>query len=65
MAKDVVDDYWTLLDELLLRYGDGWEHEWDEAGARKCVPIKYPPAWLRELGYVVEDEEVDGDAGTK
>ena len=47
----------SLLDELLLRYGDGWEHEWDEVGRRLGRPIAYPPEWLAQLGFAQEGGE--------
>ena len=51
-ARDVVADWWALLDELLLRYGDGWEHEWEETtGKSKCAPLAYPAEWLEKGGF--------------
>ena len=28
VADAIVSDWWALDDELSLRFGDGWEHEW-------------------------------------
>lgn len=53
LACEVVADWWCMLDELLLRFGDGWEHEWGEGGERRCKPIAYPDEWLRGLGFRV------------
>ena len=55
-------DWWALLDALLLRYGDGWEHEWADDGERRCKPIQYPAPWLRQLGFDVADEYSDEPA---
>ena len=51
LARSVVDDWGVLLDELLLRYGDGWEHEWGEDGERKCKAVEYPTEWLARRGF--------------
>ena len=56
-AAAVVSDWWALLDELLLRYGDGWEHEWDEDGRRLGKPVAYPAEWLAKLGFAQGDGE--------
>ena len=41
LAVDAVQDWWTLDDELTLRYGDGWEHDWnDKDGTSKCRPLE-------------------------
>jgi hypothetical protein len=29
LAAAVVADWWVLADELMLRFGDGWEYLWD------------------------------------
>jgi dipeptidase len=51
LATAVVDDWWALHDELLVRYGDGWEHEWAEDGESRCKPIEYPREWLEKVGF--------------
>lgn len=52
LAREVVEDWWTMLDELLLRYGDGWEHEFDQVtGAKTSKPIAYPTPWLERVGF--------------
>ena len=57
LAEDVVDDWWRMLDELLLRFGDGWEYEWDEAsGAARHAPLEYPKGWLEKVGFF-EDKD--------
>ena len=28
VVKDVIADWWEMNDDMLLRFGDGWEHEW-------------------------------------
>ena len=46
-------DWWVLDDELTLRFGDGWNHEWSAAdGASKCIPLEYPDSWLERVGFV-------------
>ncbi len=41
LAADVVQDWWMLDDELTVRFGDGWEHEWDaKDGTSKCKPLE-------------------------
>jgi len=52
-----VADWWMLDDELTLRFGDGWEHEWaavgdPDSGASRCRPIAYPDSWLERVGFV-------------
>ena len=59
LARSVVDDWGVLLDELLLRYGDGWEHEWGEDGERKCKAVEYPTEWLARRGFDVPGVEMD------
>ena len=56
LAEAVLADWWRLLDELLLRYGDGWEHEWDADGERRGKPIAYPARWLARLGFEVDEQ---------
>eukprot|EP01052_Picozoa_sp_SAG31_P040903 SAG31_NODE_6051_length_2191_cov_2.048279_1_plen_278_part_00 len=53
LAVDVVADWWLLDDELTLRFGDGWEHEWCAAdGVSKCKPLTYPDGWLERVDFV-------------
>ena len=52
LAVDAVADWWVLDDELTLRYGDGWEHEWAADGASKCKPLGYPDGWLEKVGFL-------------
>ena len=62
LAAAAVADWWALDDELTLRFGDGWEHEWATpavagedsgvAGASRCRPIAYPDSWLESVGFV-------------
>lgn len=41
LADDAVKDWWILDDEIMLRFGDGWEHEWDKKnGSSKCKPLE-------------------------
>ena len=57
LAEAVVDDWWLMLDELLLRFGDGWEYDWDEAsGAARHAPLKYPMGWLEHVGFFEEKD---------
>ena len=57
LAAEIVDDWWAMLDELLLRFGDGWEYEWDEAsGAARHTPLEYPKGWLKHVGFFEERE---------
>ena len=49
LARSVVDDWSALLDELLLRYGDGWS----TSGARMAsgsTARRVPPEWLARRG---------------
>ena len=64
LAAAAVADWWALDDDLTLRFGDGWEHEWATpavagedgggvvAGASRCRPIAYPDSWLEKVGFV-------------
>ena len=40
---------WALNDEMLLRYGDGYEWAWDEDGVSQSKPVEYPQAWLEQV----------------
>ena len=63
-AREVVAEWWVLLDELLVRYGDGWEHEWDPAtGARTGAPIAYPLEWLEQTDFFTDRDGGGGRGG--
>ena len=52
LARSVVEDWWKMQDELLLRFGDGWEYEWgEEDGLPHHKPLAYPRAWLEKVGF--------------
>ena len=51
LASDVVADWWALSDELLLRFGDGFEHGFGDDGAWASTPLVYPAAWLEGVGF--------------
>lgn len=56
LAAAAVADWWMLDDELTLRFGDGWEHEWVvagvvDSGASRCRPLVYPDSWLERVGF--------------
>ena len=64
LAEDVLTDWYGLQDEMLLRFGDGWEYDWasdgpvhppeaeegqEHAGESKCKPVRYPVEWLEKV----------------
>ena len=51
MARAVVADWYALGDELLLRFGDGFEHAADGSGAWGSTPLAYPADWLESVGF--------------
>jgi dipeptidase len=51
LAAEVVADWWQLNDEMLLRFGDGWEYEWREDGESLSRPLAYPATWLKTVGF--------------
>ena len=76
-ANKVVADWWVLNDEMLLRFGDGWEHEWvehEEAGEAgeagdtsscQCRPIAYPRNWLEKHNFFRDNGGGDDDDDDK
>lgn len=52
LARNAVADWWALDDELILRFGDGYEHEWAADGSSRCKPLAYATEWLRLVGFV-------------
>ena len=62
LACDVIDDWWRLLDEMLLRFGDGYEYDWaiegdQEDGKKAARPIEYATEWLEKVSEYVPVEE--------
>ena len=51
LASAIVDDWWVLQDEMLLRFGDGWEYEWADNGEARHAPLAYPRAWLEQVRF--------------
>jgi hypothetical protein len=51
LARAVVADWYALGDELLLRFGDGFEHAADGSGAWGSTPLAYPADWLESVGF--------------
>ena len=51
LARAVVADWYALGDELLLRFGDGFEHAEDGSGAWRSTPLAYPADWLEGVGF--------------
>ena len=49
LARDVVADWFEMLDEMLLRFGDGYEYKWDEDGQSESAPLTYPVEWLERV----------------
>ena len=50
LARDAVADWWVLLDEMHLQFGDGYE--WarsDEDGSSLSKPVEYPVEWLERV----------------
>lgn len=63
LAVDAVNDWWALNDEMLLRFGDGWEYEWAEDGESRCRPVAYPEAWLKAVGFFRGEKGSTGGVG--
>ena len=59
LARDVVADWWSLQDELLLRFGDGYEFAWGAEGAWTGKPLQYPVEWLESVSSWTPAEEVE------
>ena len=64
LATHCVQDWWQLADELVLRYGDGWEWGWgnDAASAEPKEPpapqpLSYDATWLDMVGYATSCSE--------
>jgi len=51
LARAVVADWYALGDELLLRFGDGFEYAADDSGAWSSKPLVYPTEWLESVGF--------------
>lgn len=56
LAAEVLADWWTLYDELLVRFGDGWEYDFKEKHANtpantddECRPLAYPEDWMKKF----------------
>lgn len=49
LGKDIISDWWKLNDEMLLHFGDGWEHDWS---TNLCRPIAYPIGWLKHHNFL-------------
>ena len=76
LAADAVADWWQLADELVVRFGDGWEWEWGEdagGAAREPRSLRYDAEWLGQVGYTTScseparawpiDAKLDANAG--
>jgi len=48
-ARAVVADWWAMLDEMLVRFGDGSEVAGADDGAPLCKPVAYPTEWLEAV----------------
>lgn len=46
-AKDVLADWWTLSENLYIRYNDGYFNTPDNV----AQPVFYPAWWLKKVGY--------------
>ena len=46
LASSVVQDWWALAEELVVRFGDGWEYDWESEGG--VQPVEYPDTWLKQ-----------------
>ena len=60
LAADAVADWWQLADELVVRFGDGWEWElWGCEGgeAKEPRPLSYDAGWLEQVGYTTSCSE--------
>ena len=54
LADEAVADWGVLHDELLLRFGDGWEFDFAENNRRPLdtgKPIAYPREYLDRVGF--------------
>ena len=38
-----------MNDEMLLRFGDGYEWMWGEDGKSRSKPVAYPVEWLERV----------------
>ena len=47
LASSVVQDWWALAEELVVRFGDGWEYDWESEGG--VQPVEYPDTWLKQV----------------
>ena len=52
LNKRIVADWWELNDELLVRFGDGWEYDWADDGTSLVrQPVPYPRDWLERNNF--------------
>ncbi len=52
VSTRIVAGWWALNDDLLLRFGDGWEYEWaDDGTSRVRQPVPYPRDWLERNNF--------------
>merc|ERR1711972_1026121 len=45
--SEVVADWWAFADELMVRFGDGWEYD-GKTGIKGGMPLEYPSTWLEK-----------------
>ena len=50
IGKEVLSDWWKMQDEMLLRFGDGWEHDYSEEN-RISRPVAYSQNWLERQHF--------------
>ena len=44
-----------MNDEMLLKFGDGWVHDWGGSGS--CQPVAYPREWLEGVHFFRKKED--------
>lgn len=67
LAWAVCRDWGILHDELLLRFGDGYEHGThlsDDGATFTSTPLVYPPDWLERVGFYRGGGGAKGARGT-
>jgi hypothetical protein len=52
---DGTGDHGVTLSELVVRFGDGWEHDFSsgDGAHNRGAPLAYPAEWLARVGCVM------------
>jgi len=51
-----------MIDEMLLKFGDGWVHDWGGSGS--CQPVAYPREWLEGAHFFRKKEDRTSKSST-